>query len=146
MVLWAVGMYGKSWGGFNGLQVAAHRPPALRAVISAYFTDDRYADDVHYMGGCVLGHESLSWASYMLGLNALPPDPEIVGERWREMWMERLSARRSSSRSGCDTSAVTSSGSRARSARTMGPCGADPARRRLGRRLHERCRPDPTGL
>jgi putative CocE/NonD family hydrolase len=86
----AVGMYGKSWGGFNGLQVAAHRPPALRAVISAYFTDDRYADDVHYMGGCVLGHESLSWASYMLGLNALPPDPEIVGERWREMWMERL--------------------------------------------------------
>jgi uncharacterized protein len=86
----AVGMYGKSWGGFNGLQVAAHRPLALRAVISAYFTDDRYADDVHYMGGCVLGHESLSWASYMLGLNALPPDPEIVGERWREMWMERL--------------------------------------------------------
>ncbi len=86
----AVGMYGKSWGGFNGLQVAARRPPALRAVISAYFTDDRYADDVHYMGGCVLGHEALSWASYMLGLNALPPDPEIVGDRWREMWLQRL--------------------------------------------------------
>ncbi len=86
----AVGMYGKSWGGFNGLQVAARRPSALRAVISAYFTDDRYADDVHYMGGCVLAHESLSWASYMLGLNALPPDPEIVGDRWREMWFRRL--------------------------------------------------------
>ena len=86
----AVGMYGKSWGGFNGLQVAARRPPALRAVISAYFTDDRYADDVHYMGGCVLAHESLSWASYMLGLNALPPDPEIVGDRWREMWLRRM--------------------------------------------------------
>jgi putative CocE/NonD family hydrolase len=86
----AIGMYGKSWGGFNGLQVAARRPPALRAVISAYFTDDRYADDVHYMGGCVLGHEALSWASYMLGLNALPPNPEIVGERWRAMWLARL--------------------------------------------------------
>jgi putative CocE/NonD family hydrolase len=86
----SVGMYGKSWGGFNGLQVAARRPPALRAVVSAYFTDDRYADDVHYMGGCVLGHESLPWASYMLGLNALPPDPEIVGERWRDMWLDRL--------------------------------------------------------
>ncbi len=86
----AVGMYGKSWGGFNGLQVAAHRPPALRAVISAYFTDDRYADDVHYTGGCVLGDEALSWASYILGLNALPPDPEIVGDRWRKMWQERL--------------------------------------------------------
>ena len=22
--------------------------------------------------------------------NALPPDPEIVGERWRELWQERL--------------------------------------------------------
>lgn len=85
-----VGMYGKSWGGFNGLQVAARRPPALRAVISAYFTDDRYADDVHYTGGCVLGHDALSWASYMLGLNALPPDPEVVGQRWRELWLARL--------------------------------------------------------
>jgi putative CocE/NonD family hydrolase len=86
----AVGMFGKSWGGFNGLQVASHRPPALKAVISAYSTDDRYADDVHYMGGCVLGHEVLSWPSYMLGINALPPDPAIVGARWREMWHQRL--------------------------------------------------------
>lgn len=86
----SVGMYGKSWGGFNGLQVAAHRPPALAAVISAYSTDDRYADDVHYMGGCVLAHEMLSWASYMLGLGALPPDPRYVGDRWRDMWLERL--------------------------------------------------------
>ncbi len=86
----AIGMYGKSWGGFNGLQVAARRPPALRAVVSAYFTDDRYADDVHYVGGCLLAHEALSWGSYMLGLNALPPDPEIVGDRWREMWIDRL--------------------------------------------------------
>ena len=75
----SVGMYGKSWGGFNALQVAAHRPPALKAVISAYFTDDRYADDVHYMGGCLLAHEALSWASYMLRIGALPPDPQYVG-------------------------------------------------------------------
>lgn len=86
----SVGMFGKSWGGFNGLQIAARRPPALRAVVSAYFTDDRYADDVHYTGGCVLAHESLPWASFMLGLNALPPDPAIVGERWREVWLQRL--------------------------------------------------------
>ncbi|MGA2010550.1 MAG: CocE/NonD family hydrolase [Solirubrobacteraceae bacterium] len=86
----AVGMFGKSWGGFNGLQVAARRPPALKAVVSAYSTDDRYADDVHHMGGCVLGHEALSWGSYMLGINALPPDPEIVGDRWREIWLDRL--------------------------------------------------------
>jgi predicted acyl esterase len=33
-----VGMFGKSWGGFNGLQVAYCQPPALKAVISIYST------------------------------------------------------------------------------------------------------------
>jgi putative CocE/NonD family hydrolase len=86
----AVGMFGISWGGFNGLQVAARRPPALKAVISLCSTDDRYADDVHSMGGCLLGAEVLTWPSFMLGSNALPPDPEYVGERWRELWQARL--------------------------------------------------------
>lgn len=86
----AIGMFGKSWGGFNGLQLAARRPPALKAVISACFTDDRYADDVHYMGGCLLANEALSWGTYMFALNALAPDPQIVGDRWREMWHNRL--------------------------------------------------------
>ena len=84
-----VGMIGISWGGFNGLQIAALRPPALGAVISLCSTDDRYADDIHHMGGCLLG-DNLSWASVMFSYNSLPPDPEIVGERWREMWFERL--------------------------------------------------------
>jgi putative CocE/NonD family hydrolase len=86
----AVGMFGISWGGFNGLQVAARRPPALRAVISLCSTDDRYADDVHCMGGCVLGAEVLTWPSFMLGSNALPPDPASVGDGWRELWQARL--------------------------------------------------------
>ncbi len=86
----AVGIIGKSWGGFNGLQIAARRPPELKAVVSVYSSDDRYADDVHYMGGCVLGSDMLSWASTMLALNALPPDPDVVGKRWRDMWRERL--------------------------------------------------------
>jgi uncharacterized protein len=86
----AVGIIGKSWGGFNGLQIAARRPPELGAVITVYSTDDRYLDDVHYMGGCVLASDMLSWASTMLGLNALPPDPAVVGERWRDMWLERI--------------------------------------------------------
>jgi len=85
----AVGMVGISWGGFNGLQIAALQPEALRAVVSICSTDDRYADDVHYMGGCLLA-ENLSWASHMFAHNACPPDPAIVGERWREMWLERL--------------------------------------------------------
>ncbi len=84
-----VGMVGISWGGFNGLQIAALRPAALKAVISLCSTDDRYADDVHHMGGCLLG-DNLSWASTMFAYNSLPPDPALVGERWREMWRQRL--------------------------------------------------------
>ncbi|MCG6659699.1 CocE/NonD family hydrolase [Halomonas campisalis] len=84
-----VGMVGISWGGFNGLQIAALQPPQLKAVIALCFTDDRYADDIHHMGGCLLA-DNLSWASTMFDGNACPPDPELVGERWREMWLERL--------------------------------------------------------
>jgi hypothetical protein len=84
-----VGMVGISWGGFNGLQIAALRPPALKAVVTLCSTDDRYADDIHHMGGCLLG-DNLSWASVMFSYNSLPPDPALVGERWRDMWMQRL--------------------------------------------------------
>jgi predicted acyl esterase len=86
----AVGMIGISWGGFNGLQVAARRPPALQAVISMCASDDRYADDVHYVGGCVLAVDMLPWAATMLTANALPPDPDAVGEGWRETWLRRI--------------------------------------------------------
>ncbi len=85
----AVGMMGKSWGGFNSLQVAALQPPALKAIITVCSTDDRYADDAHYMGGCLLD-ENLTWGSVLLTFNAYPPDPEVVGTRWRRMWLERL--------------------------------------------------------
>src|SRR5262249_39150964 len=51
----AVGMFGISWGGFNSLQVAARRPPGLKAIVTICSTDDRYANDVHYLGGCVIG-------------------------------------------------------------------------------------------
>ncbi|HVF07951.1 MAG TPA: CocE/NonD family hydrolase, partial [Actinomycetota bacterium] len=86
----AIGMVGISWGGFNSLQVAARRPPALKAVISICSTDDRYADDVHYKGGCVLACDALPWASVMLAYDALPPDPVTVGDGWKETWLRRL--------------------------------------------------------
>jgi uncharacterized protein len=85
----SVGMMGKSWGGFNSLQVAARRPPELKAIITVCSTDDRYLDDVHYMGGCLL-NENLTWGSVLMSYNAYPPDPELVGERWRAMWRDRL--------------------------------------------------------
>ncbi len=85
----AVGMMGVSWGGFNALQVAACRPPELRAIISVCSSDDRYADDAHFMGGCLLS-ENLIWGSVLFTLNAQPPDPDLVGNRWRDMWLQRL--------------------------------------------------------
>ena len=84
-----VGIFGLSWGGFNGLQLAARRPPQLGAVVTVSSSDDRYADDVHYMGGCLLT-DNLSWAGTMFAFNSCPPDPAIVGEKWRDMWLERL--------------------------------------------------------
>ena len=85
-----VGMTGISWGGFNSLQVAALRPAALRAVLTLCASDDRYADDVHYRGGCLLAVDMLQWAVSMLVWNALPPDPAVAGAAWREQWLERL--------------------------------------------------------
>ncbi|HEV3044615.1 MAG TPA: CocE/NonD family hydrolase [Roseiarcus sp.] len=84
-----VGMMGKSWGGFNALQTAALRPPALKAVITVCSTDDRYADDIHYMGGALL-NDNLWWGAIMLAYQARPPDPALAGAGWREQWRERL--------------------------------------------------------
>jgi putative CocE/NonD family hydrolase len=85
----AVGMMGISWGGFNALQVAALRPPTLKAIITLCSTDDRYRDDVHYMGGALL-RAGFGWASFLCGAMCHPPDPALVGDRWRAMWVERL--------------------------------------------------------
>jgi uncharacterized protein len=86
----AVGAIGISWGGFNALQLAALQPPALNAIITLCSTDDRYADDVHYRGGCVLATDMLHWASSMLTWNARPPDPLLLPDTWRDVWLDRL--------------------------------------------------------
>ena len=86
----SVGMMGISWGGFNGLQIAARRPPALKAIVTICSTDDRYADDAHYMGGTFLTKAGLEWAFFIFGLMCLPPDPALVGDSWRATWLERL--------------------------------------------------------
>ena len=87
----AVGMMGISWGGFNGLQVAALAPEPLKAVITLCSTVDRYADDIHYKGGCLL-NENLGWGATMWSYSSRPPDPALVGDKWRDMWLERLEA------------------------------------------------------
>ena len=86
----SVGMIGISWGGFNGLQLAYMQPEALKAVITVCSSVDRYADDIHYKGGCLLG-ENFGWASNMLSYSSRPPDPMLIGNnKWLQVWQHRL--------------------------------------------------------
>ncbi|RIJ01177.1 CocE/NonD family hydrolase, partial [Clavibacter nebraskensis] len=90
----AVGIFGISWGGFNGLQLAARAPEALKAIVTVCSTDDRFDNDVHYMGGAVLGIDMAAWGATMFAFNSRPPRPEVVGDGWVERWRERLDANR----------------------------------------------------
>ncbi|MEU6013027.1 CocE/NonD family hydrolase [Streptomyces sp. NPDC047515] len=85
-----VGMFGISWGGFNSLQIAALAPEPLKAIVTVCSADDRYDNDVHYMGGSVLGVDMHAWAATMLAFVSRPPDPAQVGEGWKDMWLKRL--------------------------------------------------------
>ena len=84
-----VGMRGLSWGGINTLQIAAMRPPALKAIMPMGCLDDRYTDDAHYIGGA-LGHTNFQWGIGFKVVMAGPPDPDVVGEAWEAMWRARL--------------------------------------------------------
>lgn len=90
----AVGMFGISWGGFNALQLAARAPAALKAIVTVCSTDDRYDNDVHYVGGAVLGIDMAAWGATMFAFNSRPPRPEVVGSGWVDRWRERLEANR----------------------------------------------------
>ena len=85
-----VGMWGISWGGFSSLQAAMARPPELKAIVAAHATHDRFASDVHYVGGSLHAAEQADWPGMMVAYNGLPPDPDIVGQRWMTMWRDRL--------------------------------------------------------
>src|SRR5690606_36289919 len=52
--------------------------------------DDRYTDDVHYIGGCKTASELAQYAVSQVGMNALPPKREYAGSDWAEQWKERL--------------------------------------------------------
>ncbi len=87
-----VGMWGISYGGFTSIQVAALRPPHLKAIVPVMATDDRYLDDVHYRGGCVTVSELSQYAVSQVAMNAMPPDARLRGPGWRDAWLARLEA------------------------------------------------------
>jgi uncharacterized protein len=58
-----VGMMGISWGGFNALQLASRRPPALKTIIAVHATEQLFHDDIHYIDGILHADE------YELGMD-----------------------------------------------------------------------------
>ena len=71
----AVGMFGISWGGFNAIQMAGRKPPALKAFIAVDATDDLYQEDVHYIDGVM--HVD-SWEMSQDLDNSRPGAPDYV--------------------------------------------------------------------
>ena len=148
-------MWGISYGGFTSIQVAALRPPHLRAIVPIMATDDRYRDDVHYRGGCLTVSEQSQYAVSQVAMNAMPPDPSFRGAAWREEWLARLRgdaavdpgvappADRRARTTGRARSPRTTGGSRCRSSQYTGwhDSYVDPAFR-----MQERCTASPERL
>lgn len=84
-----VGMFGISWGGYQAIQVAFRAPPELKAVIPISFAPDRFEFGQVFRGGSFL-QRSIRWSSQIFGYKSRPPDPAMVGDDWRKMWLERL--------------------------------------------------------
>lgn len=86
-----VGMFGVSWSGFNSLQMAMRRPPALKAIHAVHASDDLYNDDVHYIDGNLhLDHYHL-YINHELGLPRTPQyevDEAYFAERFdKRPWL-----------------------------------------------------------
>ena len=133
-----VGMFGTSWSGFNSLQVAMLRPPALKAICSIFASDDRYADDVHYYGGALKQLDLADWPTYMDAINVLPPDPRVcrrglarrVGTPGRRVRAVAVRLARAPAVRRVLEARVAARGLRR-------DRSGDDARDRMGRRLHE---------
>jgi predicted acyl esterase len=85
-----IGMWGTSYSGFNSLQIAAERPPELKAICAIFATDDRWTDDVHWRGGALRLVDLVDYDHYMTAMCVLPPVPAVWGDGWREEWQRRL--------------------------------------------------------
>lgn len=85
----SLGMIGLSWGGINALLAAERQPPGLKAVVATAFSYDRFSVGMGRKNGCIL-NENLAWVAACTGFTSRPPDPAVVGDAWREMWLARL--------------------------------------------------------
>jgi len=86
-----VGMFGWSYSGQTSMIAAMNAPEPLKAISCAFFADDRYKADCHYVGGSVMPWvDHALYGPFMICNKTLPPYPEYSGEKWIELWRERL--------------------------------------------------------
>ena len=110
----SVGMWGVSYGGFTAIQVAKRQPPALKAIFPVYATDDRYTDDVHYLGGCKTASEMAQYAVSQVAMNALPRARPMPARAGRQSGGSGSNRRHHGHCSGCATSTTAPTGAAAR--------------------------------
>ncbi len=84
-----VGMWGMSYGGVVQWQVGVQNPPHLRTLVVGSANDTVYLDWT-YPGGSLRPYMFDTFSPLMTANNFAPPDPEVVGARWAELWQERL--------------------------------------------------------
>src|SRR3984885_5970261 len=79
-----VGMLGISWGGFNSIQMAMRRPPALKAILAVAATEALFTEDVHYMDGIMHVDEfevSMDLDQGRSGAPKFPLDEDTLAKR-----------------------------------------------------------------
>jgi predicted acyl esterase len=79
-----VGMFGISWGGFNSIQMAMRRPPALKAILAIEATEALFKEDVHYMDGVMHVDEfevSMDLDQGRSGAPGFPLDEDTLARR-----------------------------------------------------------------
>ncbi len=84
-----VGMMGISYGGVVQWQVAAQAPPHLKAVVVRSANSDVYADWIT-SGGSYRPYMADAYGPVMTARNFLPPYIDMVGDKWSDIWQERL--------------------------------------------------------
>ena len=84
-----VGMVGKSYSAVVQWQVAVQAPPHLKAIIVRSANDNVYTEWT-YPGGALRPYMFDSYSPLMNAWNFSPPDPDLAGEKWSEIWQQRL--------------------------------------------------------
>ncbi len=88
-----VGMWGYSYGGVVQWQVGIKNPPHLKTLVVGSSNDDVYLDWV-YPGGSLRPYMFDTYSPLMAAFNFAPPDIDLVGQKWTEIWEERLANNR----------------------------------------------------